>query len=356
MSDEIRMLTDAVGAIMTDRCQPGDVGAAEAAGWAPRLWDALAEAGFPWIAVDEAVGGTGGSMAEACAMLMTAGTFAAPLPLVETGLLAGWALAAVGSSIPPGPVTAAPSGPDLQLLRDGATWRLTGRLYRVPWASHCARLVTIVGTSDGEFVLALDPARGTITPGRNLAGEPRDTVAFDQLAVGPDEIWPAPAGVSARALLLRGALGRAALMAGALSRVSSLTLRYTSERQQFGRPVARFQAVQQHLVRIAEEATLTEMAVRTAAANSRPDPLDFDVAATKTVAGQAATTVAAAAHEAHGAIGMTREYELGQLTRRLWSWRDEYGSERYWSRQLGQRLIGNGAEQLWPALSVGVQP
>jgi acyl-CoA dehydrogenase len=73
------------------------------------------------------------------------------------------------------------------------------------------------------------------------------------------------------------------------------------------------------------------------------------------VAGQAATVAAAASHQAHGAMGMTREYELGQLTRRLWSWRDEYGSERYWSRTLGRQLIDAGADGLWPAIAVGAR-
>jgi acyl-CoA dehydrogenase len=51
---------------------------------------------------------------------------------------------------------------------------------------------------------------------------------------------------------------------------------------------------------------------------------------------------------------MTKEYELGQLTRRLWSWRDEFGGERCWSRELGRRLAAEGADALWPGISVGV--
>ena len=61
-----------------------------------------------------------------------------------------------------------------------------------------------------------------------------------------------------------------------------------------------------------------------------------------------------AAHQAHGAMGMTKEYELGQLTRRLWSWRDEFGSERWWGRELGRQLAGAGADELWPRISTGL--
>jgi acyl-CoA dehydrogenase len=51
---------------------------------------------------------------------------------------------------------------------------------------------------------------------------------------------------------------------------------------------------------------------------------------------------------------MTKEYELGQLSRRLWSWRDEFGSERYWSRELGRQLADAGADELWPRISTGL--
>jgi acyl-CoA dehydrogenase len=51
---------------------------------------------------------------------------------------------------------------------------------------------------------------------------------------------------------------------------------------------------------------------------------------------------------------MTKEYELGQLSRRLWSWRDEFGGERSWSRELGRQLADDGADALWPHISAGL--
>ena len=53
-------------------------------------------------------------------------------------------------------------------------------------------------------------------------------------------------------------------------------------------------------------------------------------------------------------MGMTKEYELGQLSRRLLSWRDEFGGERYWSRELGRRVTDAGADDVWPRLSTGL--
>ncbi|MBN9801422.1 hypothetical protein DMP15_30050 [Pseudonocardia sp. UM4_GMWB1] len=209
---------------------------------------------------------------------------------------------------------------------------------------------------DGLQVVALDPGAARITPGTNLAAEPRDTVHLDDVPVGGaggGEVAPAPDGVSHDALLLRGALSRAALIAGAAGRILDITVTYTGQRQQFGRPVARFQAVAAHLVRLAEQTETVRMAARVAAANTRAEPPFLDIAAAATVAGESAGLIAAAAHQATGAMGMTREYELGQLTRRLWSWREEYGGERVWSTRLGAALTEGGAGALWPAIARG---
>jgi acyl-CoA dehydrogenase len=64
--------------------------------------------------------------------------------------------------------------------------------------------------------------------------------------------------------------------------------------------------------------------------------------------------VAAAAHQATGAMGMTREFALGALTRRLWSWRDEWGGGRPFATELGRSLAAGGAEEFWPTLARGL--
>jgi acyl-CoA dehydrogenase len=348
VSTDAELVAEAVGELLADRCSSQTVSEAEGTGWAPELWSALADGGFPWVGVPEHAGGVGGSVAEACAVLEQVGRYAAPLPVAETGLLAGWLLTAAGLPVPTGPATTAPAH-DLT-FRSGA---LVGRVPRVPWARRAARVVFLVddGDSGGCHIVAVDPASARIEPGTNLAGEPRDTVHLDRVV--PDEAAPARPGVDADALVLRGALSRAALIAGAAGRIRDITVAYTNERVQFGRPVARFQAVAAHLVRIAEQTEAVRMAARVAAANARDEPAFVDVAAAKSVASEAAGVIAAAAHQATGAMGMTREYELGRLTRRLWSWREEYGGERAWTTRLGALLAEEGASQLWPTIARG---
>ena len=118
-------------------------------------------------------GGAGGTVADGVAVLGVAGRHAAPIPLAETGLLAGWLLSAAGLPVGHGPNTVVPgrAEDDLRLVGD----RLHGTAHRVAWARAAERIVALV---DGK-VVAVAPSRARIEPVTNLAGEPRDTVVFD---------------------------------------------------------------------------------------------------------------------------------------------------------------------------------
>ena len=142
---------------------------------------------------------------------------------------------------------------------------------------------------------------------------------------------------------------RIALMAGALDRVYEITVRYASERHQFGRPIGSFQAVQRHLVTIAQQAALAGVA---ADARARR-PGGFEIAAGKLLANRAALSAGRAAHQVLGARGTTREHPLGALTCRLWAWRSEYGNEHRWSTRLGAAAVRAGADRLYPAITGG---
>jgi acyl-CoA dehydrogenase len=160
---------------------------------------------------------------------------------------------------------------------------------------------------------------------------PSDTVEVEGLGVMPRP-WP----LGANALGLRGALFRAAQIAGALTGLEEMTRRYVGERAQFGKPIGSFQAVQQHTVLLAQCAELTSVAVWQAAEASRCRPASFEIAAARLIASESARLAVRAAHQAHGAIGMTREYPLHLLTRRLNTWQHEFGTERSARLALGQ--------------------
>ncbi|HEY7107495.1 MAG TPA: acyl-CoA dehydrogenase family protein [Acidimicrobiia bacterium] len=325
-------------------CTHDAVQHAERDGWAPRIWDTAAGIGLPWVGVPEAAGGAGGSLGDALGVLGVAGHHAAPIPLAETGLLAGWLLSSAGLPVGEGPMSVVPGLPADDLRwRHGAVY---GTAHRVPWARAVEQVVALVGGA----VVALSPARARIEPVTNLAGEPRDTLVLD--GVVPDAVADAPEGIDADALHLRGALTRVALMAGALLAMSELTAAYTSERRQFGQPIGRFQAVQALVVRCAEEAMLVDLAAQVAAREAERGDGRFEIAAAKLLADDAARVATRAAHQAHGAIGMTQEYSLHQLSRRLWSWRAEYG-DRTWPDRIGRAVLAHGRDDLYRVIAEG---
>jgi acyl-CoA dehydrogenase len=338
------LLLDTAERAFADTCTHEAIQAAERDGWAPTVWDTAAGIGLPWVGVPDAAGGAGGTVADGVAVLGVAGRHAAPIPLAETGLLAGWLLAASGLPVGEGPSTVVPGRAEDNLRFAGD--RVQGTAHRVAWARAAERIVALV---DGK-VVSVAPANVRIEPDVNLAGEPRDTVVFEDAE--PDAVADAPDGIDADALLFRGALTRAGLMAGALLAMSDLTVEYTSERRQFGQAVGRFQAVQAHLVRCAEEAALVDLAVQVAAREADRGDARFEIASAKLLADDVARIATRAAHQAHGAIGMTQEYALHHLSRRLWSWRAEYG-DRTWPERLGRAVIERGPDAMYRVIAEG---
>ena len=280
MTDQL--LVDSASRLFADACTHAVVQDAERDGWAPTVWQSVAEAGFPWVSIAESAGGSGGTLTDAAAILTIAGAHAAPIPLAETGWLGGWLTAAAGLPLPDGPVTVAHHADDTLAL-SGAT--ISGRAVRVAWARYADRLVALVPDGARWMVASIALDTATLEPGTNLAGEPRDTVVFDRATA---DIAPAPAWIDPDALRQRGALTRVVMMAGALDRMSRMTVGYTRQRRQFGRPIAQFQAVQEHLVHAAQDAALVKMAAEVAVAVAERGPATFEIAAAKMLAGQAA--------------------------------------------------------------------
>jgi acyl-CoA dehydrogenase len=266
--------------------------------------------------------------------------------------LASWLLAEAGLPLPEGITTCALAHPrdDLLLSPHAHGWTASGTLHRVPWGAAAQQAVALARAGEEWRVVVLtSPSR--VERGRNHADEPRDTLHYDGVLVAPANA--AVTALTTEDLLARGALLRAASIAGAMERVLEMTLDHAENREQFGRPLSAFQAVQHHLVAIAEESVCASMAVRAAAAVEGPAAL-LAIAAAKTTAGEGARIVAARAHQVHGAIGTTQEHALHWFTTRLWSWQDECGSTQAWSRQIGQAVLRDDPQNLWSRISASV--
>ncbi|QRP43131.1 acyl-CoA dehydrogenase family protein [Amycolatopsis sp. FDAARGOS 1241] len=303
----------------------------------PAVWATVTELGWPGVGIPEELGGSGGGLAELAEFAEAAGRHAVALPLLETAW-AGLVLGAAGHAVPPGPATVVLPRPGEELVLAGT--ELSGTASRVRWARAAERFVVPARDADGTQVLvvvAADAPGVGVEPGANLAGEPRDSVRFDRSPA--ERVGEVPESLAAT-----GALLHAAATAGALETAVAHTVAHVTVREQFGRPLIKFQAVGATLARMQSQLTLARTAVASAVAASG----DLDrVAAAVVITAQAATEVARGAHQLHGAMGVTREHPLHLATRRLWSWRDEFGGERHWARLLGERLTRLGPDAVW---------
>ena len=349
--NELRtILSDVVTRLFTDRVTKDLIEAAETGAWPDALWQAVEENGLTWPLVPESKGGAGGTWGNAFVVARAAGRHAVPLPIVET-IVASWLLSASGLDVPSGPLTLAPVHREerLRLTRAGSGWRLGGVAARVPWG-RVAGHVVIVTEAEGRAMVGLaSRSAAQVKTDQNLAREPRDTLAFDAAPVVAAA--PAGRGVPAHAVWLYGALVRSAQIAGGLDYLLRQASQYATERRQFGKPIGSFQVIQQNLAVLAGHTAAAGTAAAHAFRAADRGDAAFEIAVAKVRVGEAAGVGASIAHQVHGAIGFTYEHALQFVTRRLWSWRAEFGGEGEWSAELGRSVAERGADALWPHLT-----
>jgi acyl-CoA dehydrogenase len=285
-------------------------------------WGHLQDAGLTRLTGDPE---SGGGPSELAVILRALARHAVTVPLAETDVLAGWLAARAGLEVPgDGPLTIA-SGPAGAATIPG-----------VPYAGAAAAVVLALRDGAGLQVAIAHPA--TIASGHNLGGEPRDTVTVE----APTEFVTVDG--AADELLRRGAWARCVQALGALDAAVEFSVAHTREREQFGRPLSAFQAVQHTLASMAGEVerarAATELAVA-AVTDHGFDSVQTDYAVTvaKVVLGRVVPVVVTAAHQLHGAIGVTIEHRLWLATMRARGWIDEFGDTASHARRLGRLAL-----------------
>jgi len=339
------LLRETASRVFQESCGTDVSRSADGGAWPTVAWAALAEAGLHRALLPEDAGGYGVAVTDALSLLRVAAEHAVPLPLAET-MAAHWLLAAAGLAVPDGPLTVAPvktgEALALALTREGAGVRVRGTVSRIPWGRDAVAVAVLAMLGDETWVALVPRAAWTCEPEQNIAREPRDRLTIDGVAVAA-----APSSHDISTLRALGAAMRTQQIAGALTRLTAMTVQYAQDRTQFGRPIGKFQAVQQNLAVLAGQAAAAVAAADIAAEAVANGVKVLPIAAAKARAGEASGIGAGIAHQVHGAIGFTFEHGLQFLTRRLWSWRDEFGNEAEWNRLVGRHMATAGANRLW---------
>lgn len=350
MSDTRTLLADTCARLFTDQVTPALIESAEKGAWPGALWQMLEENGLTLPQIPESHGGAGGAWGDAHVVLAACGRFAVPLPVAET-MIGAWLLSESGLDVPLGPLTVAPVRPAdrLSLTKAGAGWVLDGVAGRVPWGAAAGHVVVAADSDDGPMIALVARGSAKVEADVNLALEPRDTLGWSDARVLTAAL--VGSGLPAHALSSAGALARSAQMAGGLEFLLSQSVKYVTERVQFGRPLASFQAIQHQLALLAGHTAAAGIAAQKGFAAMDAGDAGFEIACAKIRTGEAAGLGAGIAHQCHGAIGFTYEHSLHFVTRRLWSWRAEFGAEAHWAAALGREVAARGADALWPYLT-----
>jgi acyl-CoA dehydrogenase len=303
------------------------------------FWDRLNGLGLVRLTGAEESGGSGAGWREAAELARAAAWHGVHTGIEEHDLLACWLLEATGL-----PVDAAPR--TVCVVDCGGTAR------GVPWAADSDKIVIAWAGPDEYLVADLSRTDCNVTAGANVAGEPRDTVRVDIDSLS----GTATTATVVCSLMLRGALIRAVQLSAVLDRIVELAVFHTTERQQFGRPLAKFQSVQNLVADMAAEASLARAATEAAVAEAvtsdwSSKKLKFMVAVARSCAGHAASVVVRNAHQVHGAIGTTHEHRLHEFTKPALAWRSEFGSMRYWDQHLTSAAVDAGRTGLWTLIA-----
>lgn len=352
MSDKDSIIVDTTTRIFQDLADPQTVNNAADDSWKTPLWSALEESGLTLTWVPDTLGGAGADITDGFDVLRVAGAFAVGVPLAET-LLAGWLLSKGGMTAPSGPMTVAPVR-GISGITLGKGGKLKGRATQVPFARDAGHIAVVARRGDAAVIALVARADCQVSDGMSLADEPKDDVTFD--GVMPLQTADAPDGIDEDALCRMGAAARACQMAGALETMLDISVDYAKERVAFERAIGKFQAVQHLLARLAGEVSAS-VAITASAADTiqrhggQGEAVFVDVASAKIRVGEAAGEGAAIAHQVHGAIGFTIEHVLHRFSRRLWSWRDDFGSESEWAVRLGALIAAKGGDEVWPTIT-----
>ncbi len=357
LTDEQVEINDLSGRILEDTLTQErlrEIEGSDEPGFDRKLWAALAEAGLIGVAIPEKAGGLGLGVLEAAQILEQVGRTVAPVPLISllpaTVVLSRYALgipkvaellgqvAAGEKVVTVGLVEALgdPYAPGVTAKREGSGWVLDGEKICVPaglYADYVLVSATLSGDTDaGLFLVAADAPGVSRQSQPTITYSPESTLALSGVHVTNDDLIGPADGSALNFLLSLATASACSAMVGVSEAAVKLTADYTKTREQFGHPIALFQAVGQR----AADAFIDSQAIRLTTLQAvwllaQEQPADTQVAVAKYFAAEAGQRVARAAQHLHGGMGVDRDYPL----------------HRYyiWAKHL-ELTLGSGTRQL----------
>ena len=338
-----QLLYDTAEKLFSDHVTKNCIVDSEKGIWPDKLWTEVIDNGMNLVLVPEELGGVGGSWMNAGILFKAIGRYQAPIPLAEN-IISSYILGLAGIEQPDNSI--------LTIL-NGAFFAesdlISGSSPRTPFSSYSSHGVLLFKDGSDLKIGLVELNKSNIKENNNMALESRGHIDLDKEPI----IKSAKVDCDSNLINKLGALMRSNQMAGALEAILTQSVRYANERIQFGRPIGKFQAIQQDLAVLSTHVAASSVAADYASSSMDKGNPDFAIAVAKSRIDDAVSVGAGIAHQVHGAIGFTYEHGLHFATRRLWSWRAEYGSGSEWAKLLGEKAISNGSEKFWPSITQG---
>ena len=313
MSQERQLLAETVAALVAKHADPGAVRAAMESdrGYDESLWQLLCEqVGAAALVIPEELGGAGGELADAAVVLRELGRVLVPSPLLGTTLAELALLAA--------------ADPDADTLEGLAQGRSIGALVLdADYVVNGDVADVVVAATDGRlsrWTRFSAQSVATMDPTRRLA-----RVRAEQA----EDIGADPGIADFAAILL------AAEQIGAAERCLELTVEYTKNRVQFGRPIGSFQALKHRMA----DLYVAVSAARAVVSDACDDPTPTNAATARLAASEALCAVAAEGIQLHGGIAITWEHDMHLYLNRAHGSAQLFGSPREMLRQLESEVL-----------------
>ena len=316
LTEDQTTITALAGEVLRDHCTPEALRANEDSdepGFDRELWAKLAEAGLLGVGVPESAGGLGLSVVEVALLLEEAGRYAAAVPLVAQAISAT-ALARAGGPLDGladgtrlvSPALVEPLGDELAPTTTFSDGRLTGTKNCVPSGLYADAFLVSAATPDGPRVFLVEASEVTVERQDTISYRPEALVLLD----GAAGTLVGDAGTLGD-LFAIAQVAVAAHQLGTAAEATRLTAEYTKTREQFGHPIAHFQAVGQRAADCFIDTLTIRLTVLQAAwLLAEGLPADKEVAVAKYFASDAGQRVVRAAAHLHGGMGVSREYPL----------------------------------------------
>ncbi|HVU60622.1 MAG TPA: acyl-CoA dehydrogenase family protein [Mycobacteriales bacterium] len=288
----------------------------------PQLWKQLAASGITGIGIPEEFGGAGLGFLDQAVIYDEVGRAVAPVPAVAT-LATAYVLGKAGApaiaSVLPGVVsgdtiltTAFGEVAEVTATKNGDAWVLSGDKSFVPYAAE-ADVIVMAADAGGETILALLPngaAGVSVTELHTTNHEPQAHLTLASVEVPASQVI-GDAGERYADLTRHHTAALSMVAAGVVKAALEMTARYTSEREQFGKLIASFQAVGQRAADAYIDAELIRLTAISAIWRlSEGWPADQEIAIAKYWAGDGGMRVVHACQHLHGGIGVDLDYPL----------------------------------------------